>query len=347
MLNSSIFKNWFGLGIFHLFWNLIKPVLLHVNVSGVGTVWNLPNYSGQLLTPDAEAFPMLAAIGGLNGGNARMVNTFEFPLNSYYEHETPSQPAISETASLTAPTAISYVRAQQSNRTAIFHESVNISYRKQSSAGYMSGVNMAGQMNQVPNEKFFQIMVALKKMQRDIEYCILQGAYNAATTAATIDKFRGINAAAVLAGNTVAASGAYLSKTLIDQLLRTMYQAGADFENCAFVCSMFQKQLLGDIYGIAPRDRNIGGVAMQAIETDAGLIGVMLAKTEFQDSQTVSLVDFAKCQPVMQPVPDKGNFFYEELAKTGAAEKGQLYGQFSLDYGASWFHGTITGLANS
>ena len=45
--------------------------------------------------------------------------------------------------------------------------------------------------------------------------------------------------------------------------------------------------------------------------------------------------------------PGKGVLFYEELSKTGASEKGQIYGQLGLDYGPEEFHGKITGLATS
>jgi len=50
---------------------------------------------------------------------------------------------------------------------------------------------------------------------------------------------------------------------------------------------------------------------------------------------------------VWQIVPGKGNFFYEPLARTGAAETGQIFGKFGLDYGADFYHGTITNLATS
>ena len=76
-----------------------------------GTVWNLPNYAGELLTADPENTPLLSMMGGLTGGGFQTDN-FEFALNSYYSHETAAQPAITETDSLTAPTAISFVRAQ-------------------------------------------------------------------------------------------------------------------------------------------------------------------------------------------------------------------------------------------
>ena len=46
------------------------------NVSGQGTVCNLPNYSGELFTADMINTPLLSMIGGLTGG--AMTNNFEF-----------------------------------------------------------------------------------------------------------------------------------------------------------------------------------------------------------------------------------------------------------------------------
>ena len=35
------------------------------NITTTGTVWNLPNYAGELFTADAVNTPILSAIGGL------------------------------------------------------------------------------------------------------------------------------------------------------------------------------------------------------------------------------------------------------------------------------------------
>jgi hypothetical protein len=48
--------------------------------------------------------------------------------------------------------------------------------------------------------------------------------------------------------------------------------------------------------------------------------------------------------PVYQPVPGKGNFFLEPLAKVGASEKYQIYGELGLDHGQEYLSGKITGI---
>ena len=127
------------------------------NQKGTGTTWNLPNYAGDLFTADPTNAPILSMIGGLTGGV--QTENFEFPTDSQYSLPEAAQPAITETASLTAPEAEEIVRTQNTNVTQIFHEKVSISYVKESNRGRMSGLNTAGQQNNVQTtEKDWQIV---------------------------------------------------------------------------------------------------------------------------------------------------------------------------------------------
>ena len=56
------------------------------------------------------------------------------------------------------------------------------------------------------------------------------------------------------------------------------------------------------------------------------------------------VADVAQIAPVFQPVPGKGNFFEEELAKNGASDRIQIYGQIGLAHAPAFLHGAITGL---
>ena len=126
------------------------------NITGTGTTWNLPNYAGELFTADPTNTPILSAIGGLTGGV--QTENFEFPTDSQYSLPAAAQPEITETASMTAPAAEEVVRDQSTNVTQIFHEKVAISYVKESNRGRMSGLNTAGQQNNVQStERDWQI----------------------------------------------------------------------------------------------------------------------------------------------------------------------------------------------
>lgn len=312
------------------------------NVSGQGTTWNLPNYAGDLFTADETNTPILTMIGGMTGGME--TEDFEFPTDSQYSFPTASQPAITETASLTAPTAVGIVRSQNTNVTQIFQEKISLSYEKLSNSGRMSGLNTAGQSNNAPDELAFQKASALKKIARDIEYTIINGAYQKATDAATANKTRGL--LALCASNTtVAASSADLSLPLMQQLFKAMYDNGAEFTNMVLWVNSYQKQVITSLYSYAPTDRNIGGTNIKQLETDFGNIGIALNR--FMPQASVLATEMSVLAPVFQPVPLKGNFFYEVLAKTGASEDGQIYGKFGLDHGPGFMHGSITGLATS
>lgn len=304
-----------------------------------GTVWNLPNYVGDLWTADQVGAPLLSMIGGMTGGME--TENFEFATDSQYAHEALGQKSITETASLTAPAAISYVRDQSKNVTQIFHEKVSISYVKMSNRRRLSGINTAGVQTEI-SEKDFQIACALESIARQIEWHFINGTYNLAGNAGQANQTRGL--LELCAGkNTVAAGDVYNSKALMDQLLLEMFTNGAVFKNMLLLTGGFQKTRLSNIYGYAPQDRNIGGVNLKQIETDYGNIAVANPH-KFMPATALLLIDLSALAPVSQPVPGKGNFFYEELSKSGAAEEGQIFGQMGLDHGPAFLHGSLTGL---
>lgn len=313
------------------------------NITGTGTTWNLPNYAGDLFTADTINTPILSAIGGLTGGV--QTENFEFTTDSQYSLPAASQPGITETASLTAPAAIGIVREQNTNVTQIFHEKVSVSYVKESNKGRMSGLNTAGQQNNVQStERDWQTARALEKIARDIEYTLINGVYQKSTGVGVANKTRGLLELCAN-GTTVAAGSKKLAKPNMQALLKAMYDAGAIYSNMIIWVNSYQKQIITDIYSYAPTDRNVGGTNIKQIETDFGNIGIALNR--FMPQDTVLAAEMSVLAPVFQPVPEKGNFFYEELAKTGASEEGQIFGQFGLDHGPAFMHGTITGLTTS
>jgi hypothetical protein len=318
------------------------------NTNAAATVWNCPNYTGELFLIGANQTPFLNMIGGLQGGQIRYVRDFEFPLAQPWALEAAAQPAVTETASLTAPNPWTYVRGQDKNICQIFHRAVSVSYAKQSVTGQITADGTTGLVDgsavqPVANERDFQISAHMRQIAVNVDYTFLNGAFQQATAADVAAKTRGIITAATT--NTVNAAGAALSKGLIDQLLRAMAAAGAEFVNPVVFVNALNKQRISGIYGYAPQDRNIGGVNVSQIETDFATLGVVWAPNV--PAATLLIADLAFCSPVFLPVPGKGVLFYEELSKVGAAEKGQIYGQVGLDYGPEEYHGTITSLATT
>ena len=117
----------------------------------LATNFGVLNYSGMLFNKGNTRTPLSSIIGG----RAKITDSTEFPIGQEYDTGGGSQPSISETASLTAPDASVVTRAQKTNVTQIFQESVGISYAKQSNMGTLSGLNVAGKRANPMNELDF------------------------------------------------------------------------------------------------------------------------------------------------------------------------------------------------
>lgn len=308
------------------------------NVSGTGTVWNLPNYIGQVYTSTPAETPFLNLIKD----KAVKTDNFQFPTGAEYSIANAAQPAITETDSLTAPTAVGYVRSQTTNVTQIFQETVSVTYARMSNAGRLSGVTSLTGASEGGAELDFQTARALEKIARDVEYTFINGAYQCASAANVANKTRGIlNACAT----TQSLSNAPLTKAALNAVFKTAYNAGATFTDMVLLCGSDVKQQITDIYGsqwaaFAPPSRTVGGMNIMQIETDFGLVSVVLSR--FVPSGTLIGADVSCIRPVEQDVPGKGNFFREKLSKTGAAEEFQIFGQIGLDHGPMWKHFKIT-----
>lgn len=306
----------------------------------VGTIWNLPNYDGELFSADQINAPLVTIIGGLNGG--LQTSNFEFPTASLYELPDASQPAITEDASATAPAASHIARSQEKNVIGIFHEAIDISYTKLSNGGRLSGINTAGAQNNVNSERDFQIARKLEKIARDFNFTLHNGEYQISTASDVANKSRGMFELIEATDSCIDAQGAALSKPLMDQLFLQMFKAGALFSNIVLFVNGFQKQMLSSIYTVLPQSRSVGGQNIEQIITDFGNVGIRVDK-DVPDSK-LGAFEVSVMAPVFCPVPEKGNLFYEPLSKTGAGEKGQLYGQMGLDHGPAFMHGSIKGL---
>lgn len=319
------------------------------NVTGVGTTWNLPNYAGDLFTADPTQTPFLSMIGGLSGG--KQTNNFEFATGVVYDHPEASQPGISESASATAPAASMIAREQETNVVQIHQEVIDLTYAKQSNSGRLSGLNTAGASANPNDEKAWQIQQKLVKIARDVEYSFLNGTYQKATDGSVANKTRGmLELCTSESGTSIDADGAKLTKDMLNQLFREMAENGATFNNMVLFCGAYQKQLISEIYANQnganlPATRNVGGVNITEIETDFFKMGVCW--NPFIKKDSILIADMAHIAPVFQPVPGKGNFFEEELAKQGASDKIQIYGQIGLAHAPAFLHGAITGLATA
>ncbi len=148
-------------------------------------------------------------------------------------------------------------------------------------------------------------------------------------------------------------TGTATTTTDIDNLLQLAYDNGGISEQATatLVVNSSQKRAItkayADAYGksvmISEGNRNVGGVSVDTIETDFGRLGIMMDRHVPQD--TIIVASLEQLRPVFLNVPGKGVFFEEPLAKTGASDEVQLYGEIGLEYGNERAHAVMNGLA--
>ena len=309
------------------------------------TSFGVLNYSGMLFNKGNTRTPLSAIIGS----RAKTTNHVEFVTGQEYTAGgAGSQPAISENASLTAPDASVVTREQKTNVTQIFQESVGISYAKQSNMGTLSGVNIANQESNPVNELDFQVAAKIQKVNRDIEYTFINGVFNKATTDDAANKTRGLVTA--ITSNTKAMSNKPLGLWDVADMVKKIYGANAPTDGLCLWCdaiTLFQinADAVQNGLTVVPAAREINGIALSSVVTPIGVVYLYLG--ECLPAGTALLLNLDVIAPVYQPVPEKGNFFLEPLAKTGAGEKYQLFGQIGLDHGPEWYHGKFTGISTN
>ncbi len=143
-----------------------------------------------------------------------------------------------------------------------------------------------------------------------------------------------------------------LADTHINAMAQAVFDNGgiAEGEAATLFVSSTQKAKLTAVYAALygkanayAGTRNVGGLNLQTIQTDFGLLNVVIERALAPD--TIVLASMEQVDPVFLAIPGKGVLFEESLAKTGSAEKSQIYGEIGLKYGNPYAHGVIRGLA--
>ncbi|MEU5442761.1 SU10 major capsid protein [Streptomyces griseofuscus] len=314
-------------------------------VTGQGTTYNLPNYHGDLYKVTPTETPFLAAIGGLSGG--KRTKSVEFEWQTVDRRSSTANNSVVE--GNPAPTGVARARSNVSNVVEIHQSAVEVSYSRQAATGMYSGINIGSDDNPVNDELTTQITAELEAMAVDIEMSFLTGTYAKPANNSTARKTRGLLTAITSNVNANGGTGRALSKAIVDAHLSTMYGNGARLpqDTTVFMTGPGQKVALSNLYGTGSLNqptmtRNIGGVAVDTLVTDFGTFGVMLNR--WMPAGQIAVVDLSVCAPVWLEIPGKGLLFAEPLAKSGASEKWQLYGEVGLEYGPESYHGLIKDL---
>ena len=315
-----------------------------MSFNGTEMSYNSPNFSGLLFRKGKGGTPFSTMIGT----RPKVTNSVEFPCGQMYEMDPGTQPAISENASLIAPKPVVVTRSQITNVTQIFQKAVSVSYAKLSNMGSMSGINVAGQQPNPMNALTFQIERQMEQIGRDIEYTFLNGQYAKALNDNQPNQTRGIVSA--IQSNVIDMENKPLTYDLVAEGIKLIADQGGRTDNLilgATAASLLQlnKDAAKNNMTIVPGERTINGLAIDTILTPIGKVGVVLLDS--LQAGTTIIFNPEVISPVFQETPDKGNFFLEALAKVGAGETYQLFGQVGLDHGPEWMAMKFTNVSKS
>ena len=314
-------------------------------ITGMVTSYDCPNFVGELFGISREDTPFLSAIGGLTGGENTGSTIFTWQSYDLRAGQDDRQRA----EGADAPGAEGRKRVPGSNVLEIHQEQVAVSYTKQGATRQISGSDPMQSGNQpVTDELTWQISQEIKQIARDVNKSFLTGTYH---LPADIDdgvrRTRGI-LQAVTTNVVTNATPADLTSEMVLDVMQLAFENGGlrETETRTIITGARQKRKLTKAFisdkGYKEETRNVGGVNLQVIETDFGRCNIML-EPDMPDDQ-LAFVSLEECAPRFLEIPGKGHFFLESLAKTGASDKAQLYGEIGLKYGNQRKHAKLTGL---
>lgn len=308
-------------------------------IIGMGTTFNMPNFVGELFALSREATPFLSAIGGLTGGRQAFDKEFEW---EYYDLRAPDATR-QRVEGADAPPAEERVRANAKNVLEIHQEAVEMSYTKLA-VGNRGGYGTSARgVSPVGDEMAWQMAQHIKQVARDVNLTFLTGTYNSPSDNTQPRRTRGLIQA--IATNVIDLASAALTEEDVNDLFQDAYDNGGlrEGETRVLIGNSSMKRQLTKIFlrdhNLQPQSMGVGGVNLQRIETDFGSASIMVENDI--PAGTLLAVSLEECAPRFLLVPGKGYFFWEPLAKTGAAERSQLYGEIGLEYGNEKRHAKI------
>jgi len=314
------------------------------------TTFELPNFVGELFSLVQTQTPLLSMIGGLTGGESVMAKEFVWQVE---DNVAASVNNVAIEGGDPTPNAI--IRQEIKNVVEIHQEGVSISYTKQAATSQLGagGAGTGAQYTIVPapilgtqpvqGEIPHQLALKIGQIARDVELSFLSGVYAYPVDNVTERQTRGV----LTAIETHTAAFATDLRSSINAMLAGMYEDEFDvaplIQPVLFMNGTTKTKLsleYSNNLGLADRSRTVGGVDIDTIITDFGTFGVVLDR--YMPVDQIALLDLSVLAPCFLPIPGKGHFFTEPLAKTGAYDIFQLYGEIGLKYGPEQYHGKIT-----
>ena len=193
-------------------------------VTGQGTTYNLPNYTGDLFLVSKDDTPFLSAIGGLTGGETAGATLIEWQTEDLRDADITRQ----RTEGAQAPTGEERVRSRVSNVLEIHQEVVELSYTRQATTRMRStdGEKLVtiGTTTMPESELKHQIDLSLKQVALDVNKAFITGTYQNPTDNTTPRKTRGLVDA--ITTNVVAGTGNLTEDLVLDTLQKVWEHGG-------------------------------------------------------------------------------------------------------------------------
>lgn len=315
-------------------------------ITGLGTTYNLPNYVGELFAASPEDTPLLSAIGGLTGGES--VGSTLFEWQGYDLRDADDARQRKEGADVSEYSERTRFKAQ--NVTEIHQEAVSVSYSKQGAIRQHGASGAAavqiGSSTVPADELAWQLEQQFKQIARDVEKTFFTGQFANPSDNESPRKTRGLIQAITTNVATTSHTAATLTADDVLDLMEKVWAAGGiqEGQTRTLIVNSTLKRALTRVFikdaKYEESSRNVGGVNLKTIETDFGTCNVMLNR--FVPADKLIVASLEQLKPAFLEVPGKGHFFAEPLAKTGASDKVQIYGEIGLIYGNEKAHGILT-----
>lgn len=315
-------------------------------ITGLGTTYNLPNYVGELFSASPEDTPLLSAIGGLTGGQSVGATFFEWQGYDLRDAEDGRQ----RLEGAAAPDGEARTRYNASNVLEIHQEAVELSYTRQAATGQRATGGQPtvtiGSTVMPADELAWQLDQQIKQVARDVERTFITGKYQKPDDNTKPRKTRGLIEAITTNKAATTHTAADLTDDDVLDLMQKVWENGGIqvSETRTVIVGAKLKRALTRAFikdkSYRETTRDVGGVSLQTFETDFGSCNIMLNRYMPADTLVVASLD--ELYPAFLEIPNKGHFFAEPLAKTGASDKVQVYGEIGLRYGNERAHGILT-----
>lgn len=310
-------------------------------ITGQGTTYNLPQYVGELFAASPEDTPLLSSIGGLTGGESTGSTLTEWQGYDLRDADESRQ----RLEGADAPEGESRARYRAKNVLEIHQEATELSYTRQATTRQRNTggdqVVTIGSTTLTASELAWQIDQQLKQISRDVEKTFIVGKFQDPEDNTQPRRTRGLLEA--ITTNVVTAPE--LTEDVVLDLFQQAWENGGiqESETRTVVVGARLKRQLSKIFikdkGYQEQTRNVGGVSLQTIETDFGRANLMLNR--YMPADTLAVASLEELAPRFLEIPGKGHFFAEPLAKTGASDKVQIYGEIGLKYGNEKKHAKL------